>query len=120
MAKLVIIDDLDTEIELMKMALAPGGYDIHTAADAETGIDLVKKESPDAILLDVVLPGMDGFAACRKLKKEDSTKNIPVILISSKSEESDKFWGLKQGASDYVFKPFDGDALLNTVKQYAN
>lgn len=115
MAKILIVDDLETEIQLMRAAVGQLGHSCVVANDGETGFNAAKKEKPNLILLDVVLPKMDGFQVCRKLKKDPETSAIPVVLVSSKSQESDKFWGLKQGASAYICKPFSPAELADTV-----
>ena len=117
MAKILIIDDISTERELMKASLRPKGHVIIEAVDGQAGIDLAGSEKPHLILLDVVLPKVDGFQVCRKIKKNPDTSQIPVILVTTKSQESDKFWGLKQGASSYLTKPFNEDELLAAVNQ---
>lgn len=117
MSKILIVDDLPTEVQLMKSAIADLGHAIVVATDGEQALDLAHRENPDLLLLDVVLPRMDGFQVCRKLKKDPQTSKIPVILISSKTQESDKFWGLKQGATAYICKPFSPQDLADTVSK---
>lgn len=117
MAKILIVDDLPTEVQLMSSAVAGMGHAIIVANDGEQAIEYAKRDQPDLILLDVVLPKMDGFQVCRKLKKDALTSKIPVVLVSSKTQESDKFWGLKQGASAYICKPFSPEALAEAVRK---
>ena len=106
MSKILIVDDLPTEVQLMQQAISQLGHSTIVATDGEQALEMAKREQPDLVLLDVVLPRMDGFQVCRKIKKDALTARIPVILVSSKTQESDKFWGLKQGASAYICKPF--------------
>lgn len=113
--KILIVDDLPTEVQLMQTAIASLGHLTLVATDGEQALDMARRETPDLVLLDVVLPRMDGFQVCRKMKKDPQTANIPVILVSSKTQESDKFWGLKQGASAYICKPFSPAELASTV-----
>jgi twitching motility two-component system response regulator PilH len=115
MPKILICDDLPTEVELMKQAVTRLGHSSVIVTDGESACEAAKKEKPDLILLDVVLPKMDGFQVCRKIKKDPQTAQIPVILVSSKTQESDKFWGLKQGASAYICKPFNPEELSGTI-----
>ena len=115
MAKILIVDDLPTEVHLMREAISKLGHTTLVAVDGEQALEMTKRENPDLVLLDVVLPRMDGFQVCRKIKKDPQTAKIPVILVSSKTQESDKFWGLKQGASAYICKPFDPAELVDTV-----
>ncbi len=116
MAKtILIIDDSPTEMRLMSGALQNKGYRLVTATDGESGFDAAVKEQPDLILLDVVLPKKNGFQVCRQLKTTPETKDIKVILVTSKNQEADRFWGLKQGADEYLTKPFSEDDLIKSV-----
>jgi len=117
MSKILIVDDLATEVQLMQAAITTLGHSSVVATDGEQALEMAKRENPDLILLDVVLPRMDGFQVCRKIKKDPATSKIPVILVSSKTQESDKFWGLKQGASAYICKPFSPKELADTVSK---
>jgi len=115
MSKILIVDDLPTEVRLMQEAISKLGHSTIVATDGEQALEMARRENPDLVLLDVVLPRMDGFQVCRKIKKDAQTAKIPVILVSSKTQESDKFWGLKQGASAYICKPFSAVELADTV-----
>ena len=115
MSKILIVDDLPTEVQLMQSAIANLGHTTVVATDGDQALEATRREKPDLVLLDVVLPRMDGFQVCRKIKKDPQTSKIPVILVSSKTQESDKFWGLKQGASAYICKPFSAQELADTV-----
>ncbi len=117
MSKILIVDDLSTEIQVMKTTVGGLGHHVVEARDGEEGIRLAKQEKPDLILLDVVLPKVDGFQVCRRLKKDPETANIPIILVSTKNQESDQFWGIKQGATAYLSKPIDTSALSDNVKK---
>jgi twitching motility two-component system response regulator PilH len=117
MAKILIVDDLQTEVKLMQAAISNLGHSTVVATDGEQALDMAKRENPDLVLLDVVLPRMDGFQVCRKIKKDPALGKIPVVLVSSKTQESDKFWGLKQGAAAYICKPFSPEELVEAVKK---
>ncbi len=116
--KILIVDDSPTAIELITEALQSKGLKILTASNGEEAIHKAQSESPDLILLDVVMPGQNGFQVCRQLKTGDSTKDIKVILVTSKNQKSDRFWGLKQGADDYLVKPFEKAELIKCVDSY--
>ena len=111
MSKILIIDDLATEVQIMRGMVTNLGHNAVVANDGEAGYNLAKTEKPNLILLDVVMPKMDGFQPCRKIKKDPDLANIPVILVTTKNQDTDRNWGLKQGASDFVSKPFNVDEL---------
>jgi DNA-binding response OmpR family regulator len=119
MPKVLIVDDIRSEQQLIANALRPHGYQCLEASDGSQAYAIAKAEKPDVILLDVVMPGQDGFATCRQLKRDPATKDIPVVMVTSKGGESDRFWGQKQGAAEYLTKPFSPDDLLATVRRFA-
>jgi len=116
--KILIIDDVYSELQLMQNVLAPLGYEIITAMTGEEGEKKIHDENPDVVVLDVILPDKNGFQVCRDVKANDMTKDIPIILVSSKDQDSDRFWGKKQGADDYLTKPFSPKELLDLVNKY--
>ena len=95
--------------------LTSAGYTVITAESGEEGIDKAKAELPDLVLMDVVMPGLNGYQATRTLTRDDVTKHIPVIVCTSKSQETDKIWGQRQGAHDYMVKPINGEELLAKI-----
>ena len=113
--KILVIDDSPTERHVLVEILNTGGYDIITAESGEEGIEKARAEQPDLILMDVVMPGLNGYQATRTLTRDESTKHIPVIVCTSKGQETDKIWGLRQGAHDYMTKPINGDELLMKI-----
>ena len=113
--KILVIDDSPTERHVLVEILNKGGYDIITAESGEEGIEKARAEQPDLILMDVVMPGLNGYQATRTLTRDVSTKHIPVIVCTSKGQETDKIWGLRQGAHDYMTKPINGDELLMKI-----
>lgn len=119
MAKVLIVDDIRSDVQLMADTLRPAGYDCIRASNGIEAMERARAEHPDVILLDIVMPGQDGFATCRQLKRDSTTKDIPVVIVSSKSGDSDRFWGQKQGAADYLTKPFTPGDLLSMVRKYA-
>jgi len=112
---LIIEDDRDI-VEMLEYNLQEAGYETISALNGESGIAAAKKERPDLIVLDIMLPIIDGFEVCRTLKKDDTVANIPIIILSAKSQETDKIIGLELGADDYVTKPFSPRELIARTK----
>jgi twitching motility two-component system response regulator PilH len=110
--KILVVDDSATERHVLVTLLESKGYSIVTASNGEEGVAAAKRELPDLILMDVVMPGMNGYQATRTISRDEATKHIPVIMCTSKDQETDKIWGMRQGALDYMVKPVDADALL--------
>ncbi len=113
--KILVVDDSPTERHVLVDLLTKNGYQVITAESGEEGVEKAKKELPDLVLMDVVMPGLNGYQATRTLTREESTKNIPIIVCTSKGQETDKIWGLRQGAQDYLVKPINGDELLAKI-----
>ena len=105
MARILIIDDSPTDTRVFSQMLERNGHEVLTAGTAEDGVALAEREQPDLILMDVILPGMNGFQATRALSRGERTQHIPIIIVSTKGMETDRVWGLRQGAKDYVVKP---------------
>lgn len=116
MAKILIVDDSPTEVHILSTILKGAGYGVVTANDGELGVKAAKEQKPDLILMDVVMPGLNGFQATRELSKDQTTSSIPVILVTTKDQETDKTWGMRQGAKDYVVKPVSDTELLAKIK----
>ena len=114
--KIVAIEDEPDILEIIKYNLEREGYEVRGALDGEEGLDLVRREMPDLVLLDLMLPGMDGLEICRRLKYEPATRSIAVIIVTAKSEESDIVLGLEVGADDYLAKPFGPRELVARVR----
>lgn len=119
MAKILVVDDSLTEREVIKKSLEAEGYTVKTAEDGEKAISILDDETFDCILLDVIMPGKNGYQVCREIKNNEKTAKTPVVIVTSKGQDSDKFWGKKQGADDYIVKPFKMEELVNVVKRYA-
>ncbi len=116
MSKILIVDDSPTETHILTKMLDKNGYQVVTAESGETGVEVAKKELPDLVLMDVVMPGLNGFQATRQLKKEPTTAHIPVVIVTTKDQETDKIWGMRQGAKDYLTKPVQEESLINTIQ----
>lgn len=115
LATVLIIEDSATDTHFFKRALEKGGHTVETAVDGSVGIRKAIENPPDVILMDVVMPGVNGFQATRELRKLEATAGIPVIIITTKNQETDRIWGLRQGAREYLVKPVKAKALLSCV-----
>ncbi|MBN1918763.1 MAG: response regulator [Verrucomicrobia bacterium] len=115
-AKIAIIEDEEDILEVMQYNLAREGYRVSAARDGRKGLNLVRDEAPDLVLLDLMLPGLDGIELCRQLKADQVTRAIPIIMVTAKGEESDIVLGLGVGADDYVTKPFSPKELVARVR----
>ncbi|HLP91550.1 MAG TPA: response regulator [Nostocaceae cyanobacterium] len=118
MSKVLVVDDLPTELELICRTLQNVGLEVIRANDGEEAIGRINEEDADLIILDVVMPRMNGFEVIRELRESEKTKNIPIILCTQKDTEIDKTWGMELGADAYLTKPFDPQQLVNTVKRF--
>jgi twitching motility two-component system response regulator PilH len=117
MAKFVVVDDVEVERLNMASILRKAGHTVIEAVNGEEGRLAVKEHKPDAVMMDIVMPVMDGFAATKKLMMDPDTKGIPVVIVSSKSQESDKFRAQQLGAKGYLIKPATSATVLAVVKQ---
>jgi twitching motility two-component system response regulator PilH len=117
-AKILIAEDSATSIELLKRALLPLGHTILVANDGQNAEEIIENEKPDLLILDIIMPKMNGFQLCRALRASPSHQNMPIIVITSMDRESDRYWGMKQGASEYLVKPVDPTVLVQKVKNY--
>lgn len=117
MAKILIVDDSPTEMFRFKEILGKHGFDVIEATNGADGVTIAQAELPDLILMDVVMPGVNGFQATRQISRGATTKHIPIVIVSTKDQETDRVWGKRQGACDYLTKPIDENQLINTIKQ---
>jgi twitching motility two-component system response regulator PilH len=117
--KILVVDDSPTDRHHLSQILSKKGYQVITAENAEDAISKAKMNRPDLILMDVVMPGVNGFQATRTLSSDEATKHIPVVLCTSKNQETDKVWGMRQGAKDYVTKPIDEAELMGKIAALA-
>jgi twitching motility two-component system response regulator PilH len=113
--KILLVDDSPTERHFLNSLLTKQGYLVVLAENGEEAMTKAKQEKPDLIIMDVVMPGLNGFQATRAITKDDETKHIPVIMCTTKGQETDKLWAMRQGAKDYVTKPVDQTELLNKI-----
>lgn len=114
---ILVVEDSPMNLRLIKELLEQEGYTVLTAVDGEEALQQAIEHIPRLIVLDVILPKKNGFQVCRQLKTSPDTQDIKIIMLTSKSQDSDRFWGLKQGADDYMTKPFDNAGLLASVKK---
>jgi twitching motility two-component system response regulator PilH len=116
--KILIVDDSPTERHVLTTALTSAGYEVKHCVSGDDAVTNAKIIMPDLILMDVVMPGLNGFQATRQISRDPDTKHIPVIMCTTKNQETDKIWSMRQGARDYVVKPVDIPALLAKISQY--
>ena len=116
MPTILLVDDSTTEVHVFSKMLKKHGYDVCVANDGETAVAMAQELQPALILMDIVMPGMDGFKATRILSRAPETKAIPIIIISTKAQETDKIWGIRQGARDYLIKPVTENTLIAKIK----
>ena len=112
---ILVVDDSPTDRKQLTDMLAKHGYKVTTAESAEEALAKVKQINPDLVLMDVVMPGQNGYQATRALTKDEATKHIPVIICTTKAQETDKLWGMRQGARDYIVKPVNQADLLAKI-----
>ena len=115
MARVLIVDDSPSQLMGMKRIIEKLGHEILTAEDGALGVEAAKRELPDLILMDVVMPNLNGFQATRAISKEATTAQIPVVLVTTKDQETDKVWGMRQGAKAYITKPFTEMQLVEVI-----
>jgi twitching motility two-component system response regulator PilH len=115
MARILIVDDSPSQLLGMKRIVEKLGHETVTAEDGASGVEVAKSTLPDLILMDVVMPNLNGFQATRAISKEPSTANIPVVLVTTKDQETDKVWGMRQGAKAYITKPFTETQLIDVI-----
>lgn len=114
--KILIVDDSPTERHYLSEMLVKSGFEVVTSDSGEDALVKAKAQQPDLILMDVVMPGMNGFQATRAITRDEATRNIPVLICTTKAQETDRIWGLRQGARDYMVKPVQSEALLKKIE----
>ena len=118
MSRVLIVDDSPSQLVGMKRTVEKLGHQVITAEDGAAGVEVAKRELPDLILMDVVMPNLNGFQATRTIAKDPKTSHIPIILVTTKDQDTDRVWGLRQGAKAYVTKPIDEAELTRTINEY--
>ncbi|MCG5514748.1 MULTISPECIES: response regulator [Ectothiorhodospira] len=116
MTRILVVDDSPTELHVIKTMLGKHGYEVSTASSGEDGMAKARETLPDLILMDVVMPGLNGFQATRQLSQDAATAKIPVIVVTTKDQETDRVWAMRQGARDYIVKPVKEKDLLERLK----
>lgn len=117
MSTVLVVEDSVTQREMITDLLKGSGLKVTIASDGVEALEKIEGHSPDLVVLDIVMPRMNGYEVCRQIKANPKTQNIPVVMCSSKGEEFDRYWGMKQGADAYIAKPFQPTELVGTVKQ---
>jgi twitching motility two-component system response regulator PilH len=112
---ILVVDDSATERHILGEILTKAGFVVNFAQDGETGVVQAKLQKPDLILMDVVMPGLNGFQATRAISRDPETEHIPIIICTTKDQETDRVWGMRQGAKDYLLKPVNGAELLQKI-----
>ncbi|WP_034210927.1 response regulator [Arenimonas metalli] len=115
MARILIVDDSPSQLMGMKRIVEKLGHEALTAEDGAAGVEAAKAHKPDLILMDVVMPNLNGFQATRAISKEATTAHIPIVLVTTKDQETDKVWGMRQGAKAYITKPFNENQLIDVI-----
>lgn len=117
MARILIVDDSPSQLLGIQRIVEKLGHESLTAEDGAAGVEVAKRELPDMVLMDVVMPNLNGFQATRTLSREATTRHIPVILVTTKDQDTDRMWGLRQGAKAYLTKPFSEDELAEVIER---
>ena len=116
--KILLVDDSKTELHFLSDLLGKRGYTVRTAENGEEAMRRLGEETPDLILMDVVMPGQNGFQLTRSITRDPRFAGVPVIMCTSKNQETDKVWGMRQGARDYIVKPVEADELVAKIKSF--
>ncbi|MDE2401418.1 MAG: response regulator [Burkholderiales bacterium] len=116
--KILLVDDSKTELHVLSDLLTKRGFKVRTAENGEEALRRLQEEKPDLILMDVVMPGQNGFQLTRAITRDPAFADVPVIICTSKNQETDRVWGMRQGARDYVVKPVNPDELLAKIKAF--
>ena len=116
--KILVVDDSKTELHHLSDILGKRGYSVRTAENGEEAMRRLDEATPDLILMDVVMPGLNGFQLTRAITRDPRFQNVPVIMCTSKNQETDKVWGMRQGARDYIVKPVNAEELVSKIKAF--
>ena len=118
MTTVLVVEDSKSTRKMMSKLLSEKGFKVATAIDGVEALKKLPNVSPDIVVMDIVMPNMNGYELCRKIKSNPQTKDVPVVICSAKSEDFDRYWGIKQGADAYIAKPFEKRELIATIKQF--
>lgn len=118
MAKILVVDDSPTQLKNLTKLVEGQGHEAITAEDGMAGVNAAKEQQPDLILMDVVMPELNGFQATRKITQDPETSHIPILIVTTKDQQTDQVWGKRQGASDYIVKPPDEKDLVAKINSY--
>jgi twitching motility two-component system response regulator PilH len=116
--KILVVDDSKTELYHLSELLGKRGYTVRTAENGEEAMRRLNEEKPDLVLMDVVMPGQNGFQLTRSITRDPRFSDVPVIMCTSKNQETDRVWGMRQGARDYIVKPVNADELISKIKAF--
>ena len=119
MAKVLVVDDTAAHLQQMKEIVSEAGYQVITATSGKEAVEKARAEKPSMVFLDIVMDDLDGYGACREITRDEETKNIPVVFVSTKSNRADRLWAEKQGAKGLLSKPINGDEIVENLKRYA-
>ncbi len=117
--KILAVDDSPTDLANIKTIVTDAGFTVVTATNGREAVEKAKQEKPDLIFLDIIMPDMDGYAACRLLNNENDTKGIPVVFVTSKNQKADRLWAQMQGGKGFITKPYNADAIIDQLKALA-
>lgn len=117
MARILIVDDSPSQLMGIRRIVEKLGHEAITAEDGAAGVEVCKRELPDLVLMDVVMPNLNGFQATRSISKDPATAHIPVVLVTTKDQDTDRVWGMRQGARAYITKPFSESDLAEIITQ---
>jgi twitching motility two-component system response regulator PilH len=119
MAKVLVVDDTAAHLQQMKEIVSEAGYQVITATSGKEAVEKTRSEKPSMVFLDIVMDDLDGYGACREITRDEATKDIPVVFVSTKSNRADRLWAEKQGARALLSKPINSDEIVENLKRYA-
>lgn len=116
--KILVVDDSPAELENIKSIVSEAGYPVISASSGRQALDLAQAERPDLIFMDIIMPDMDGYATCRQLSHDATTKNIPVVFVTSKNQKADRLWAQMQGGKAFITKPYEPEDIIDQIKAF--
>lgn len=118
MQRILVVDDSPTEQSAIRQPLEASGYQVILASGGDEGLNRLETEPFDLLVLDVVMPGKNGFQICRQIRRDERWTGLPILMVTSKDQDADRFWGMKQGATEYITKPFNANDLVSAVQRH--